>query len=270
MIVGVRRSRGKADVARIAFEAYGVHVEASVTPAAELDRLRALLPPGWRPCPASAVRKRFAIRPDATGTYALHKDDERFVDALGLDLALELLEAQVRAYVALHAPDRIFVHAGVVGHRGRAIVIPGMSFSGKTTLVAALVGAGATYYSDEFAPLDENGLVHPYAKPLSVRDDRQVQHDHDVKSMGGTVGEEPLRVGAVVATEYIPGAQWRPRRLSPGEGVLALLSHTVAAQTRPKQVMRFLSGCVDGALAVEGPRDDAVELAPLLLAELER
>lgn len=270
MIVGVRRSRGRADVARVALEAFGVPIEVSVTPAAELERVRPLLPPRWRPCASSVVQKRFAIRPDATGTYALHKDNELFVDSLGFDLALVLLEAQVRAYVALHAPDRIFVHAGVVGYGGRAIVLPGMSFSGKTTLVAALVAAGATYYSDEFAPLDENGLVHPYPKPLSLRDERQVQHDHDVESLGGTAGEEPLPIGAVIATTYTPGERWDPRSLTAGEGVLALLANTVAAQTRPEQVMHFLAASVDGAVILESRRGDAAELAPALLAELQR
>ncbi len=31
--------------------------------------------------------------------------------------------------------------------------------TGKTTLVKAMVEAGATYYSDEFAVLDKEGLV---------------------------------------------------------------------------------------------------------------
>ena len=67
---------------------------------------------------------------------------------------------------AYRAQDCLFVHAGVVGWQGKAILIPGRSFSGKTTLVKALIEAGATYYSDEFAILDRQGLVHPYPLPL--------------------------------------------------------------------------------------------------------
>ena len=65
-------------------------------------------------------------------------------------------------HLAERARNRIFIHAGVVGWQGRAIVIPGRSFSGKSTLVAALLQAGATYYSDEFAVLDGRGYVHPF------------------------------------------------------------------------------------------------------------
>ena len=51
-------------------------------------------------------------------------------------------------------PDPVFPTIVTWG-RGRAIVIPGRTFSGKSTLVAELVRAGATYYSDEYAVEDE-------------------------------------------------------------------------------------------------------------------
>jgi predicted ATPase len=44
--------------------------------------------------------------------------------------------------VATEAPRRVFVHAGVVGWKGQAILVPGRSYSGKTTLIAALMKAG--------------------------------------------------------------------------------------------------------------------------------
>ena len=67
------------------------------------------------------------------------------------------LAAHAELFVAERAPDHLFVHAGVVGWEGRAIVMPGASFAGKTTLVQAWLEAGATYYSDEFAVLDRAG-----------------------------------------------------------------------------------------------------------------
>ena len=95
-------------------------------------------------------------------------------------------------YIALHAPNHVFVHAGVVGVEDRAIVLPGRSFAGKTTLVAALVKAGAEYWSDEYAVLDADGLVHPYPKPLSVRiNDTRETDEQPVESLGGRAGEGP-------------------------------------------------------------------------------
>ena len=80
------------------------------------------------------------------------------------------LAAHAEPLVAERAPNHLFVHAGVVGWEGRAIVMPGASFAGKTTLVQAWLEAGATYYSDEFAVLDRAGRVHPFARPLTIRD----------------------------------------------------------------------------------------------------
>jgi len=256
----------------IAFEAFGVRVGVSVSHATEINNLQEILPPGWRRCSTSRVQKRFGIRPDATGsTYRLTRDGELFTKGLELSLALAILESQVRAYIALHAPDKIFVHAGAVAHAGRAILLPGMSFAGKTTLVAALVRAGAIYYSDEYAPLDEHGLVHPYARSLAIRDDNLRQVAHDVASLGGTAGQEPLPVGAVVVTSYRAGAAWSPRILKPGEGVLALLGNTVPAQTRPAQALRHLARAVGGdTVLMQSARDDADALAPRLLADLAR
>ena len=74
-----------------------------------------------------------------------------------LELALGALEAELYFHVAELLRTTISIHAGVAVHRGRAIVTPGPAFSGKTTLIAALVRAGALYFSDEYAFLDKDG-----------------------------------------------------------------------------------------------------------------
>ena len=112
-----------------------------------------------------------------TGSAALFTDryELTMVDAALLDgtarreSLFDPLESHLQLYVAEWARRRIFVHAGVVGWRGRAILVPGRSFSGKTALIAAFVRAGATYYSDEYAVLDAKGRVHPYPRRLSIR-----------------------------------------------------------------------------------------------------
>ncbi len=68
-----------------------------------------------------------------------------------------MLDAHLRARIALYAHDVVFVHAGVAVAEGKAIVIPAPTFSGKSALVAALVAAGAEYFSDEFAVLRPDG-----------------------------------------------------------------------------------------------------------------
>jgi hypothetical protein len=150
----------------------------------------------------------------------------------------------------------------VVGWRGQAILVPGTSFSGKTTLVAELVRAGAVYYSDEYAVLDEKGRVHPFAKPLSIREPNNGgrQTDYPIEAFTGNKGVKPLAVGLVLLTEYNPTASWRPRSVSPGKAVLALMAHTVTARNRPEATLQTLRHVVSGATVLRGRRGEAVEL----------
>ena len=81
------------------------------------------------------------------------------------------LRQDIDQAVARRSPRLLFVHAGVVGWRGLAIVIPGRGSTGKSTLVAELVRRGAVYYSDAFAVLDEAGRVHPYRGAIGLGDE---------------------------------------------------------------------------------------------------
>ena len=253
----------------ITFEAFGVRVHVDVGDPGLMERVWSFLPPGWQACARGSVETSFGLRVDAAGTASLARDGAMLAENLPLDVAFDVLEREVRMVVALRAPDHVFVHAGVVAVDGSAIVLPGASFAGKTTMVAALVRAGATYYSDEYAVLDREGRVHPYARPLAIRTAGSTHEAHPVESLGGRAGAVPAAVGAVVLTRYSPGAEWHPQRLSPGEAVLSLLENTLPAQTRPDDSLQALARSVDGALLIESERGDADAAAGLLLAALK-
>ena len=138
----------------------------------------------------------------------------------------------MRAHVALHAPDRIFVHAGRRRAPRPRARPAGAELLGKTTLVAALVRAGATYYSDEFAPLDADGLVHPYAQPLSLRDGRVVAQPAGGRRRWAASPASAARRGRRDRRDELRAAARNGTRArsTPGESVIALLSNTVAAQ----------------------------------------
>ncbi len=260
----------RADTSEVTgFESFGVKMYLAGNRPEVNERLPSLLPPGATPSPVLDADHRMAIIGNDHGTYEVNVDGAALARSVPIDLALEVLESIMHARIAQNAVTRIFIHAGAVAHRGRAILLPGRSFAGKTTLVAALVRAGATYYSDEFAPLDENGLVDPYAKPLSLRDEDQLQRNHAVETLGGRAGNQPLRVGLVVKTMHRPGAIWTPRELGSGAGALALLAQAIPAQERPAEVTRAIARAIDGARVIESDRGDADEVAPLILAELE-
>jgi hypothetical protein len=257
-------------------EAHGIRFGVRSNDPGLLQQLAPFLPPGWRTSRSPVVDEVFSLwlAPGRGGRRPARvcRGDGRSVPVASLDRALAILESEMRTAIAVSARDRVFVHAGVVGWRGRAILLPGQSRSGKTTLVGELVRAGASYLSDEFAPLDERGRVHPFAKPLTVRGPNGCDlHARRVNAaeLGSACFARPLPIGLVALTRFQPGAAWRPRALTPGQAVLGLLAHTVPARLRPEACLDVLSRAVAGAIGLGGPRGDAAETARLLLRALE-
>jgi hypothetical protein len=175
---------------------------------------------------------------------------------------LSAFETSLRAKVALLARGYVFIHAGVVGWRGRAIVLPGRTYTGKSTLVAALVEAGADYLSDEFAVLDRRGRVHPFPTPIGIRSSSGIQSAVPV----ATRAEGPLPVGLILATGFRQRATFRPQERSPGQGVLALIANAVAARAVARQVVESSRTAAAGARALRGARGEADEMVGPLLA----
>jgi hypothetical protein len=252
----------------VAVEAFGVTVAVTADPQ-HFAAIRDFLPPCARRVRDPPERGRFALVKDTDdGLLRVVCDERSITGPSDLRLALGILDAELRMYIALHAPDHVFVHAGVVGVEDRAIVLPGRSFAGKTTLVAALVKAGAEYSSDEYAVLDADGLVHPYPKPLSMRiNDTRETDEQPVESLGGRAGDRPLPVAVIAFTSYRPGAAWALRTRTAGEGAVKLLEHSIAARSRPEQVLAAVRRAVTDAVVLEGERGDAGQAASALLSQ---
>jgi hypothetical protein len=261
----------------LAATAYGVRFGVRVSEPGALRLLTERLPPAWRLSSSPLVDRLYSLVVGGEG-------DRRGVRRLNLlyegtalvtrshdaEAVLERFESNAQLYVAERAPRHVFVHAGVVGWRGRAILIPGRSLSGKTTLVAELVRAGAEYYSDEYGVLDARGHVHPYARPLAVREGEGLRQTRRcVEEFGGRAGTAPLRVGLVIVSRYERGRRWHPRRLSPGEGVLEMLSNTVSARRSPARVLAALTNATVQATILAGPRGEAVSAAESIIRSME-
>jgi hypothetical protein len=258
--------------AGMSLNAYGVRVGVRVNDPAAIEQLNEHLPPGWKPAAAPVVERLYSLVVAPVASRAglrrfnvLYGDSERLARSTEPDQVFERLESNLQLYVAAAARRRVFVHAGVVGWRGRAIIIPGRSFSGKTTLVAEFVRAGATYYSDEYAVLDSSGRVHAYPKPMAIREPgTQRQRRSSAQTLGRPSRMTPLPVGLVLLTKYRAGARWRPRVLSAGQGVLSLLRNTVSARRRPEVALATLAKVVSRALVLEGSRGEAAEVITCL------
>ena len=251
---------------------YGASVGVRLSDPSVLPALLDRLPPGWQAAKTRKVERLYSLVVGGRDGHVrrlnvLYGDWELLARTHDLEEALDRFAADVQLHVAERARRRVFVHAGVVGWQGRAIVIPGRSFSGKTTLVEALVRAGATYYSDDYAVFDARGRVHPFPRQLEIRrNGGYTQERHPVESLGGVAGEAPLPVGLVVVTEYDTEVQgWRPRPLSAGRAVLELLGHAVAARRKPDEVLDALQRAIADARTLKGRRGEAQRVAAKIL-----
>jgi hypothetical protein len=263
--------------AGFAFESFGVRIGVRTTDERTLEMLTARLPPGFRRTRARVVERLYSVyAPERSAQRGvrrfqiLYGNHARLARTEDLEEVLEAFESHLQMYVAEEARNRLFVHAGAVGWRGRAVVLPGRSYSGKSTLVAELVRAGAEYYSDEYAVLDEHGRVHPFTRPLSIRKEGGGKSRVSPDALEGRTGIAPLPVGLVVVSEYRQGARWRPRELSSGKGLLELLAHTVSARRQPAVALCTLSEVMVRAQVLKGARGEAREVAASILEALER
>lgn len=259
--------------AGLTFKSYGVRFGVRADDPRALEGLAEYFPPGTTGAAPGIVERLYSIRTGAGGVERrglrrlnlLYADHVRIARTLDPEELFGRFESDLQLTVAEAARRRVFVHAGVVGWEGRAILIPGRSFSGKTTLVAELVRAGATYYSDEYAVLDREGRVHPYPKPLAVRGEGFRQRKISVDELGARAATRALPVSLVVVSEFKEGSRFRPRALTPGQGSLALLANTVPARRRPLEVLETLERVVRTAAVLRGSRGEAAEAAARIL-----
>ena len=217
------------------------------------------------------ARHEFWYSWNQNGRDSLYKNEEAVSVRAKREDLLESLGSAVRIAVAEYAVGRVFIHAGVVGWKGKAIIIPARSFKGKSALTAALIREGASYYSDEYAVLDEKSRVHPFPKALSLRGIKNDfdQVDHTVESLGGKAGKRPIPVGMVVITEYKKGAKWNPKKLNSGQGVMELINNTVPIRRDPHFALPILSRVGSNAMIVKSKRGEAELVARWILSILD-
>lgn len=213
----------------------------------------------------------FLIEFTEKDSFTVIRDGEVLTNGIVGEGLLNGLESQIRLTVAEFAVSKVFLHAGVVSFNNKAIIIPGNSYSGKTTLVKELIKIGAIYFSDEYAILDENGLVHPFPKKLSVRgiiDDYQ-QLDCSAESFGGKIGIEPVPVRMVLITKYEANAVWEPKLMEKGSGVFEIIPHTLPIRENPAFSLKVLQKASSNAIICKSFRGEANEFAPKILEFFE-
>lgn len=88
------------------------------------------------------------------------------------DHALPLFEWGFNYAIASRANHFLLLHAAVVARQDRALLLPGLPGSGKSTLCAGLVLRGWRLLSDEFGLLrPATGMLHPLPRPIGLKND---------------------------------------------------------------------------------------------------
>src|SRR4051812_5049207 len=110
---------------------FGVRLAVRVTDADALSEAVARLPPGLRQSPVPRASRLYSwvvggagARPGLRRMHLVYAGSALVVRTAARDEALHALESEARLFVAENTRERVFVHAGVVGWQGRAIVVP--------------------------------------------------------------------------------------------------------------------------------------------------
>lgn len=258
------------------FEAFGVNIEIICNDSNLIKKIREVLP---KVIPDKLIFKTdsdpehiFKLHKiDNTDKFSISKNGEQLFTYRDETRLIEYLSSQIRITVAEFAKDKVFLHAGAVSWNGYGIIIPGKSYSGKTTLVSELIRKGAEYYSDEYAVLDGDGLLHPYAKMLSMRGiiNDFDQLDTEPAHFGATIGKKPIPVKLVLLTAFEKNAVWEPEILKPGEAVMEILKDTIPIRYNPEFVLNVLKNIVKNAIITSSKRGEAVLVIPQIINFLE-
>lgn len=170
------------------------------------------------------------------------------------------------------AQDVWVLHAGAVALNGRALLLLGESWAGKTTLASALAARGGALLSDDYAPVRASDLrVLPFPRALGVRTagvDPQapplVARRWVDPATVAALAPEPVPIGSLVVLEEsgpgAPPAALRP--LTPAQTLVHLLQALRNPATCPDPALHLaaLAARVPAAALARGPLDKMVRV----------
>ena len=151
--------------------------------------------------------------------------------------------------------ELVWLHAGVAAWQDQACLFVGPSGQGKSTLVAALLDRGWSYFSDEIGAIDAAaGCVHPFplAPRRRVHEGALLAQDDlaairrlpkvDVDFAPEAIGREPRPVAGIYFLDFDPGSDGvRERTATPAESVLAMLGNSLALEPDRKREIASLA-----------------------------
>lgn len=248
---------------RLTLECQGLRLAVTADNAEEVvERLRRYVPLDFTEATDGPVKREFVIherllRIDGSVDEATRR---------GLVGPVEALCSAIELLMAEFSRQYLFVHSGVVARGDQAVLFPGRTHAGKTTVAGAFARAGWTYLSDEFALVDAEGKIGAYPRPPSVRHTwGAVGHREMPEGWLVAPRESRWQLDAVLFLRFDAASGLDVRPLSRAETVLRLLDNTGAAHHDAPFVMDRLVAATEDVRAWEGTRGDVASAFPLLL-----
>lgn len=222
-----------------------------------LRELIPLLPPGWRP-----ISVEHAIG------EPVRWQSPMTAETTNENIAV-YLAGQLEYAIAERSETYIFLHAGVVVVGDQAIILPGESHAGKSTLVAALVKQGAAYFSDEYAVISSSGAVLPFPRKIALRND--LYYPIGRTDLSHAVPEPDTvtsgcRAALIVFAKYAPDGICQFELLDRTSALIELCQNTVGFRIRPDMSFAYLDRLLDLPRTYKGQRGDADSAARYILS----
>ncbi len=206
--------------------------------------------------------------------HVLYRGTERLIRSKDLTAVLKTLSSDLHWQVAAHTRSSILVHAGAVAYQGRGVIMPGHSRAGKSTLVAALLRRGATYYSDEAALIDRRGLLHPLGEPIWLEPRGTPagtpKQPLAPAALGARLGRAACAIQLIAFPEWAPHARRRVTPLAEPAVLASLLLHTLVGTAHPARTLTFLTRTIKDAMTVHIRYAEADDAAEVLIDLLDR
>lgn len=177
------------------------------------------------------------------------------------------VESELALFAAERLAGLVAVHAGVLVVDGRAVLLPGVSHAGKSTLCSAALDAGVEVWSDEFALVDADGRVRGWRRPVRVRTGGGVVR----RPLPPPRTEAPVEVAGVACVVFDRAAvRTELVECDRLDAMSDVLMNTVCARTRPVESFEAARAVTSDAVLLRGTRADATEALHVLLERLAR
>jgi len=192
---------------------------------------------------------------------------------------------EIRASCYEHVRDYLLVHAGAVVKNGRAILLPGKSESGKTTLTLGLMNHGYKHLTDEVGAIHhETAEVVPFQRPIyvwtwsrplrqevskSFKTYRYRDEGHRwqyIVPQDGAVMPRDARwkVDWIIFPKYVPKSKVVLKPIGGARAAVALLQRCWNAQLFPDRGLKILTGLVRRARCYTLEMGDLEEACKLI------